>query len=85
MSEIPGRPFDSLVMKGHEHTGRPLVAVVARVTETHTRTGRLLVAVVTRVTERHTRTGRPLVAVVARVTETYTYRQTVGCCGCESN
>ena len=62
-----------------------MVAVVARVTETHTRTGRPLVAVVARVTERHTRTGRPLVAVVARVTETYTYRQTVGCSGCESN
>ena len=65
-----------------------MVAVVARVTERHTRTGRPLVAVVAvvaRVTERHTRTGRPLVAVVARVTETYTYRQTVGCSGCESN
>ena len=62
-----------------------MVAVVARVTETHTRTGRPLVAVVARVTERHARTGRPLVAVVARVTETYTYRQTVGCSGCESN
>ena len=62
-----------------------MVAVVARVTETHTRTGRPLVAVVARVTERHTRTGGPLVAVVARVTETYTYRQTVGCSGCESN
>ena len=62
-----------------------MVAVVARVTETHTRTGRPLVAVVARVTERHARTGGPLVAVVARVTETYTYRQTVGCSGCESN
>ena len=65
-----------------------MVAVVARVTQRLTRTGRPLVAVVAvvaRVTNIYVQADPWLQWLRSRVTQTYTYRQTLGCSGCESD
>ena len=68
-----------------------VVAVVARVTQRLTRTGRPLVAVVAvvaRVTNIYVQADpwlQWLQWLRSRVTQTYTYRQTLGCSGCESD